>query len=36
MVADVYLLTKFAKAGPDEVVETTEIDAEPSAIGGLD
>jgi cytochrome d ubiquinol oxidase subunit I len=36
MVADVYLLTKFAKAGPDEVVETTENDAEPSAIGGLD
>jgi cytochrome d ubiquinol oxidase subunit I len=36
MVADVYLLTKFAKAGPDEVVVPSEIDAEPSVIGGLD
>ena len=36
MVADVYLLTKFAKAGPDEAVETAELGAEPSAIGGLD
>ena len=36
MVADVYLLTKFAKAGPDGLEKTAEIDAEPSVIGGLD
>jgi cytochrome d ubiquinol oxidase subunit I len=36
MVADVYLLTKFAKAGPDGIDEGAKIDAEPSVIGGLD
>lgn len=35
MVADVYLLTKFAKAGPDGEVKPAEIDPEPSVIGGL-
>ena len=36
MVADVYLLTKFAKAGPESGEKTAEIDPEPSVIGGLD
>jgi cytochrome d ubiquinol oxidase subunit I len=36
MVADVYLLTKFAKAGPDEVKAEVSHDAEPSMAVGLD
>ena len=36
MIADVYLLTKFAKAGPDGEEKSAEIDPEPSVIGGLD
>lgn len=36
MAADVYLLTKFAKAGPDGEAKSAEIDPEPSVIGGLD
>jgi cytochrome d ubiquinol oxidase subunit I len=36
MVADVYLLAKYAKAGPDGVMEAAKIDAQPSIISGTD
>jgi cytochrome d ubiquinol oxidase subunit I len=36
MIADVYLLTKFAKAGPDSGAKPAQVDPQPSVIGGLD
>jgi cytochrome d ubiquinol oxidase subunit I len=36
MVADIYLLTKFAKAGPDGITQPSEKQVEPSVAAGLD